>query len=97
MIIPGIDTLTLILSAAVLALALITPMLSPLFRRLKPSEEYSPESSSATPPPVTVLLVSNGDHKALDEHLPLYLTQEYASGYEVIVVVERPTLRQKMC
>ena len=89
MIIPGIDTLTLILSAAVLVLALITPMLSPLFRRLKPSEEYSPESSSTTTPPVTVLLVSNGDHKALDEHLPLYLTQEYASGYEVIVVVEK--------
>lgn len=89
MTIPGIDTLTLILSASVVILSLITPMLSPLFRRLKSSDGNISESGSATLPPVTVLLVSNGDHKALDEHLPLYLTQEYASGYEVIVVVEK--------
>lgn len=87
MIIPGIDDISLLLSAAVLLLALITPMFSPLFRRLRtPSRQ--PHGNAAAPP-VTVLLVSNGDHKALDEHLPLYLTQEYASGYEVIVVVEK--------
>ena len=41
---------------------------------------------------MTVLLVSNGDHEALDEHLPLYLTQDYPSGYDVVVVAEKADL-----
>ena len=79
-----IDLLTLVMGAILLLLALLTPLLNPFFRRLRQTEEPSSEQ-----PPITILLVSNGDHVALDEHLPIFLTQEYAPGYEVIVVTEK--------
>lgn len=81
----SIDTLTLILAAIVLFLALVSPMMSPLFRRLKQDEANTTEEL----PKVTVLLVSNGDHVALDEHLPIFLTQDYVPGYDIIVVSEK--------
>ena len=80
-----IDLLTLVMGAILLLLALLTPLLNPFFRRLRQTEE----PSSSEQPPITILLVSNGDHVALDEHLPIFLTQEYAPGYEVIVVTEK--------
>ena len=81
----SIDTLTLVASGILLLMALITPMLSPHFRR---SRHDMPQGAT-TQPRITVLLVSNGDHVALDEHLPIYLTQDYAPGYDVVVVSEK--------
>ena len=81
----SIDTLTLIVSGILLLMALVTPLLSPHFRKLR---HDSPQSAIDLPR-VTVLLVSNGDHVALDEHLPIYLTQDYAPGYDVVVVSEK--------
>lgn len=80
-----LDLLTLILSGVLLVLALLTPMSNPFFRRLR----RSTEATTGEGPKVTVLLISNGDHTALDEHLPIYLTQDYAPGYEVVVVSEK--------
>ncbi len=84
----SIDLLTLVLSGALLLSALLTPMMSPFFRRLKKSEGQG----AISPPSVTILLISSGDHQALDEHLPLYLTQDYPPGYEVVVVAEKADL-----
>ena len=81
----SIDTLTLIVSGILLLMALVTPLLSPHFRRLR----HDAPPSAIDLPRVTVLLVSNGDHVALDEHLPIYLTQDYAPGYDVVVVSEK--------
>ena len=81
----SIDTLTLVASGILLLMALITPMLSPHFRRLR----HDMPQGATTLPRITVLLVSNGDHVALDEHLPIYLTQDYAPGYDVVVVSEK--------
>ena len=81
----NIDTITLILGAATLFLALVAPMMSPLFRRLRQEDAKAVEEL----PKVTVLLVSNGDHVALDEHLPIFLTQDYEPGYDIIVVSEK--------
>ena len=80
-----IDTLTLILGATTLFLALVAPMMSPLFRRLRQEDAETVEEL----PKVTVLLVSNGDHVALDEHLPIFLNQDYEPGYDIIVVSEK--------
>jgi len=85
------DTLTLAIGALLLACALITPMMSPFFRRLR----MATVTPSPTPPPVTVLLVSNGDPVALDEHLPIYLTQDYPAGYQVVVVTEKADLESE--
>ena len=81
----SIDTLTLVASGILLLMALITPLLSPHFRRLR----HDMPQGATTQPRITVLLVSNGDHVALDEHLPIYLTQDYAPGYDVVVVSEK--------
>ncbi len=81
----SIDTLTLVASGILLLMALITPLLSPHFRRLR----HDMPQGTTTQPRITVLLVSNGDHVALDEHLPIYLTQDYAPGYDVVVVSEK--------
>ncbi|MBP5388604.1 MAG: glycosyl transferase family 2, partial [Prevotella sp.] len=59
--------------------------MNPFFRRIRKTQV----SASGEQPPVTILLVSNGDHVALDEHLPIFLTQEYSPGYEVVVVTEK--------
>ncbi len=80
-----IDLLSLIVGGILLLLALLTPLMNPFFRRLRKTDD----TPSSEQPPVTILLVSNGDHVALDEHLPLFLTQEYGPGYEVIVVTEK--------
>ena len=81
----SIDTLTLIVSGILLLMAIVTPLLSPHFRKLR----HDAPQSAIDQPRVTVLLVSNGDHVALDEHLPIYLTQDYAPGYDVVVVSEK--------
>lgn len=80
-----IDLLTIIAGAILLILALLTPLMNPFFRRIRKTQV----SASGEQPPVTILLVSNGDHVALDEHLPIFLTQEYSPGYEVVVVTEK--------
>ncbi len=80
-----IDQLTIILGAIAIISALITPFFNPFFRRLKHQEKPAVSST----PGVTVLLVSNGDATALDEHLPIYLTQDYDKDYQVIVVAEK--------
>ena len=80
-----IDLLTIIAGAILLILALLTPLMNPFFRRIRKTQV----SASGEQSPVTILLVSNGDHVALDEHLPIFLTQEYSPGYEVVVVTEK--------
>ncbi len=80
-----LDQQTLIIGIIALALAIITPFFNPFFRKLKEEDT----SSSSSPSSVTVLLVSNGDSQALDEHLPIYLTQDYTHDYQVIVVAEK--------
>ena len=79
-----IDRLTLILSVVVLISALLTPLMNPFFRRLRREDPPHPTSIG-----VTILLVSNGDATALDEHLPIFLTQDYDGDYQVIVVGEK--------
>ena len=86
-----IDSLTLVISAILILLAFITPMMSPFFRRIR-QQQVAP---NPTPPPITVLLVCNGDHVALDEHLPIYLTQKYTPGYQVVVVTEKSDIESE--
>ena len=63
-----IEPLTAVLAVILLLMALITPLMNPFFRR--PRREDA-DAGATEQSPVTVLLVSNGDHTALDEHLPI--------------------------
>ena len=37
-------------------------------------------------PKVSVVIISNSTAEQMDQHLPVFLTQDYTSGYEVVVV-----------
>lgn len=81
-----VDTVMLVICGVTLVLALTTPYLNAFFRRPKTDTDDALLSSL---PPVTIIITSHGNARQLDEHLPLFLTQEYEPGYEVIIVGER--------
>lgn len=82
-----IDDLTIIVSVILLLLAIITPMINKFFRKPAIDEEALPADGKL--PEMSVIIIAHGNAKELDEHLPLFLTQNYAPGYEVIVVTSK--------
>lgn len=84
-----ISTSTLIISSLLLFLSLTTPLFSAIRRRPhlpREGEEEGSEDTDTSMPMLTIVLTPQGDYRQLDEHLPLFLTQDYAPGYEIIVV-----------
>ena len=110
------DTITLILGAAIIILAVLTSLLSP-FRRAdvlsplrsesapadraetmrsldeeKPSDDLaiSQHLNISTSQPLTLLItVQQKQAQMLERHLPQFLSQDYAPGFEVVVVAEK--------
>jgi len=74
------------LVAVLILVGIVTPFINPLYRRPKTDTNTEKETDG---PGITILLVSRGNPVALDEHLPIFLTQEYAPGYEVVVVADK--------
>lgn len=80
-----IDNVTIICSCIILVFAIVSSLLAnPFFRRLKPQKKET--DSAETHPKVSVVVVSNGTAEQMDAHLSSILTQDYAYGFEVIVV-----------
>ena len=81
-----IDNITLISSIIVFitSIAAIT-IAEPFIRRLSPKRGRG-RLDTAGMPPVSVVVVSNGDAEQMDNHLSAILTQVYEPGFEVIVV-----------
>ncbi len=73
-------------AAALILAGVLTPFINVLFRR--PNTDTKTDHQEERPG-ISILLVSRGNPVALDEHLPIYLTQEYEPGYEVIVVADK--------
>ena len=86
-----IDQLTIILSAVILFMAIVTPFINPLFRWRcgHINKDDNVDKSSDDLPPVSIVIIAHGNAKQLEEKLPLMLTQDYPSGYQIIVVAER--------
>lgn len=90
------DTLTLIVSAVLLVLAVLTPLLSPFFRAAKPLSPLPSAFSSApsslpsplSPIKLSLILTPHDNAEQLTRHLDAYLSQDYPD-YEVIVVTWR--------
>ena len=94
------DNFTIIVSCAVLVIALLTSVLAnPFFRKFAAHKACNTDvadnehdcdtdngDNTANGPKVSVVIISNGTDWQMDEHLPVYLTQDYAPGYEVVVV-----------
>lgn len=82
------DTLTLIASVTLLLLGILTPMLSPFFRFRKakhPSADDAPDTAGL--PPLSIILTPLDDAFELKKNLPALLRQDYAPGYQVIIVI----------
>lgn len=80
-------------AAITLLLAIIAPFFSPFFRYRYIFKETSQEDSTpeeAQPlVPVTILLTVHDNAKELEKNLPLFLSQDYPTEFEVIVVAEQ--------
>lgn len=93
----------MIITAALLVLALATPLFSPFFRKVIPEEDYDDAGEradeenavdvvgkkSGTLPPVSVVLTDHDSSCHLSQVLPLLLAQKYPGDYQVIVVIDR--------
>ena len=82
-----IDTLSIILIAVVVVVAVVSFFANPLFRRIRDAEVA--EKADDDMPKLTVLVLAGNNAEALDAHLPIILTQDYKPGYEVVVVGEQ--------
>lgn len=86
-----IISLPIIITLAVLlVLALVAPLFSP-FRRTVDTEITTEEGENQenTCPPVSIILAEHDCSNYLKHVLPQYLTQDYPTEYQVIVVVDQ--------
>ena len=78
-----IDLTSLILGGVLLLLAMLTPLCSSFFRRVKGGGVATP-----VPMPVSIVMTVHDEAEAVERNLPLFLQQQSEAGYEVIVVDE---------
>ncbi|RHK52504.1 hypothetical protein DW060_02050 [Leyella stercorea] len=84
-----IDNITIIISIIVLLLTIASVVANPFFRSIKTK---STKDTTIELPPLTVVVLSQNNVEALDKHLPLIFSQDYAPGFEVVVVGEKGDL-----
>lgn len=80
-----IDIITIVAASVVLLLAVLTPLLSPWFRRFRQSET-EPVSDASLLPPVTIIVTAHDNTPELSRHLPKLLAQDYPAGFQIVVV-----------
>ena len=79
-----INEITVIVSVLLLLSALITPMLNGFFRK---TEVQEGQGGQEVAPPVSIILTPHENPQELERNLPLIINQNYAPGFEVIVVI----------
>lgn len=84
-----IDYTTVIICAALLFLAVVTPFINPFFR--KPKEKDGDDNRVVELPQVSVVISACDNARELKNNLPVLLSQDYPAGFEVIVVVDDKT------
>lgn len=86
-----IDTISIIACVLIVLITIESIIANPFFRNItKADGDDSAEFlSDEDLPKLSVIVLANNNVDALDAHLPLLLTQDYAPGYEVIVVGEK--------
>lgn len=82
------DTVTIIICAVLVVLALLSSFLDTFFRKVRAGGDGP--SGPATPcRPVSVIVVADNNAEDLGANLDSLLSQDYEPGYEVIVVVDK--------
>ena len=84
-----VDYITMIICALLLVLAAVTPFINPFFR--KPEDKDGNGASSETLPQLSVIIFASDNACELKTNLPVLLSQDYPTGFEVIVVVDDKT------
>lgn len=85
-----IDNITIIISIIALLLTILSVTCNPFFRTIKVKKCKERDNNNL--PSITIVVLSQNDEKALDNHLPLILSQNYTPGFEVVVVGEKGDL-----
>ena len=72
----------------------VSVVANPFFRKTDKADDFDTPNSvnDSDMPRITVLVLANNNAQALDSNLSIILTQDYAPGYEVIVVGEKGDL-----
>lgn len=86
----NIDIYTITVGGLLLVLACLTPLCSAFFRRIRYSHATTPPDNQELPP-ISVVMTVHNNAPEIERNLPLFLSQHYAAGYEVIVVDESST------
>ena len=82
------DTVTIVICAVLVVLALLSSFLDTFLRKVRAGGDGP--SGPATPcRPVSVIVVADNNAEDLRANLDSLLSQDYEPGYEVIVVVDK--------
>lgn len=79
-----ISTTTIIAGAVVVLLAVLGSLINPFLRSLRFQKTETPENQ----PPVSILITAHDNLAELERNLPMFLRQQYAADYQVIVVCQ---------
>lgn len=91
-----IDTITIIVCSVLLLLAVAASLCNPLLRQLATTpatrrNESKDDEPTKSDTKLSVIITVHDQADELEKHLPVILTQDYAPGYEVIIVDESST------
>ena len=89
-----IDTISIISCIIITVLLVVSVVANPFFRKTDKADDFDTPNSvnDSDMPRITVLVLANNNAQALDANLSIILTQDYAPGYEVIVIGEKGDL-----
>lgn len=79
-----ISTTTIIAGAVVFLLAVLGSLINPFLRSLR----FQKTETAKNQPPVSILITAHDNLAELERNLPMFLRQQYAADYQVIVVCQ---------
>ena len=79
-----ISTTTIIAGAVVVLLAVLGSLINPFLRSLR----FQKTEAAENQPPVSILITAHDNLAELERNLPMFLRQQYAADYQVIVVCQ---------
>ena len=79
-----ISTTTIIAGAVVVLLAVLGSLINPFLRSLR----FQKTGTEENQPPVSILITAHDNLAELERNLPMFLRQQYAADYQVIVVCQ---------
>ena len=79
-----ISTTTIITGAVVVLLAILGSLINPFLRSLR----FQKTETAENQPPVSILITAHDNLAELERNLPMFLRQQYAADYQVIVVCQ---------